>query len=75
MSGGLRLSKAFGALAIGLALSAMPLEGAVIAKCFAHWVTTGLPLVVLSPFLAVLLDLDASAIPVQGHTAVALACT
>src|SRR5277367_1232513 len=27
-----------------LVLSAMPLEGVVIAKCIAHWLTTGLPL-------------------------------
>jgi heme exporter protein B len=47
-----------------LALSAMPLEGAVVAKCAAHWVTTGLPLTVISPFLAELVDMDAAAIPV-----------
>jgi len=47
-----------------LALSAMPLEGAVLAKCAAHWVTTGLPLAVISPFLAELLDMEAAAIPV-----------
>jgi len=47
-----------------LALSAIPLEGVVIVKCAAHWLTTGLPLVVLSPFLALLLDLDAAAMPV-----------
>jgi heme exporter protein B len=47
-----------------LALSAMPLEGVVVAKCAAHWVTTGLPLVALSPFLALLMDLDAASIPV-----------
>jgi heme exporter protein B len=47
-----------------LALSAMPLEGAVLAKCAAHWVTTGLPLAVISPFLAALLDMEAAAIPV-----------
>jgi heme exporter protein B len=47
-----------------LVVSAMPLEGVVIAKCFAHWVTSGLPLVVLSPFLAVMLDLDAWAVPI-----------
>ena len=45
-----------------LVLSAMPLEGAVLVKCVAHWVTTGLPLVVLSPFLALLLDLDLGSI-------------
>jgi heme exporter protein B len=47
-----------------LALSAMPLEGAVVAKCAAHWVTSGLPLVIISPFLAELVDMDAAAIPV-----------
>ena len=47
-----------------LALSAMPLEGAVVAKCAAHWVTTGLPLTVISPFLAELVDMDAATIPV-----------
>lgn len=47
-----------------LALSAMPLEGAVVAKCAAHWVTTGLPLTLISPFLALLVDLDAGAIPI-----------
>ena len=46
-----------------LALAALPLEGAVIVKCAAHWVTTGLPLVVLSPVLALLLGMDATAIP------------
>src|SRR5919204_6248162 len=35
-----------------LALSEMPLELAVIAKCSAPWVATGLPLAVISPFLA-----------------------
>jgi heme exporter protein B len=47
-----------------LALSAMPLEGVVLAKCAAHWVTTGLPLTILSPFLALLMNLDSAAIPV-----------
>lgn len=31
----------------------------VIAKCAAHWLTTGLPLVVLSPLLGVMLNLPA----------------
>jgi len=47
-----------------LALSAMPLEGAVVAKCAAHWVTTGLPLAVISPLLGLLVDLDAVSIAV-----------
>jgi heme exporter protein B len=45
-----------------LALSALPLEAAALAKAVAHWVTTGLPLTVLSPFLAALFDLDGTAI-------------
>jgi heme exporter protein B len=47
-----------------LALSSLPLELAVLAKCAAHWVATGLPLALISPFLALLLDLDPAAIPV-----------
>ena len=45
-----------------LALSAMPLEGAVVVKCAAHWVTTGLPLAVISPFLGLFLDMDAPSV-------------
>src|SRR5271154_3292024 len=37
-----------------LALSSLPLELAVLAKCAAHWVATGLPLALTSPFLALL---------------------
>jgi heme exporter protein B len=47
-----------------LALSSLPLELAVLAKCAAHWVSTGLPLALTSPFLALLVDLDPGAIPV-----------
>jgi heme exporter protein B len=47
-----------------LALSSLPLELAVLAKCAAHWVATGLPLALTSPFLALLFDLDAGAIVV-----------
>src|SRR5271156_669494 len=46
-----------------LALSAMPLEGAGRAKITPPWVTTGLPLTIISPFLAELVDMDAAAIP------------
>jgi heme exporter protein B len=46
-----------------LALSSLPLELAVLAKCAAHWVATGLPLALISPFLALLLDLEPAAIP------------
>jgi len=47
-----------------LALSPAPLEFVVIAKGAAHWVTTGLPLSLVSPVLAVFVDLDPRAIPV-----------
>jgi len=45
-----------------IALSAMPLELAVLAKAAAHWLTTGLPLVIVSPLLAILVDLDPAAL-------------
>ena len=40
-----------------LALSPISLEAASAAKILAHWVTTGLPLVLLSPVLGLLLNL------------------
>ncbi|MGC2524104.1 MAG: heme exporter protein CcmB, partial [Stellaceae bacterium] len=47
-----------------IVLSPLPLELAVLAKCAAHWVATGLPLAVVSPALALVVDLDPHAIPV-----------
>src|SRR5205809_7390545 len=47
-----------------IALSPAPLEFVVLAKAAAHWVTTGLPLTLLSPVLAIVVDLDPQAIPV-----------
>ena len=41
-----------------LLMSPIPLELAVAAKALAHWVTTGLPLVIAAPVLALLLNLD-----------------
>jgi heme exporter protein B len=38
-----------------------PLELAVLAKALAHWLTTGLPLVIASPLLGFLLNLDPAA--------------
>ena len=46
-----------------LALSELPLELAVLAKCAAHWVVTGLPLALVSPLLALFVDLEPEAIP------------
>jgi heme exporter protein B len=44
-----------------LATAPVPLEGLVAMKALAHWITTGLPLVLAAPFLGVLLHLDAAA--------------
>lgn len=44
-----------------LALSPMPLEGLVTIKAFAHWLTTGLPLVIAAPVLGLTLNLPDSA--------------
>jgi len=38
-----------------------PIELAVVAKALAHWLTTGLPLVIAAPALGLLLNLDATA--------------
>jgi len=42
-------------------MASTPLELAVAAKALAHWLTTGLPLVVAAPLLGVLLNLDGRA--------------
>ncbi|MCM8734881.1 heme exporter protein CcmB [Azospirillum sp. A1-3] len=42
-----------------LSLSPLPLEAAVLAKTLAHWLVTGVPLIVAAPLLAVLLNMDA----------------
>lgn len=47
-----------------VALSSLPLELSVLAKCLAHWLVAGLPLVAASPFLALLLDIEPRSIPV-----------
>ena len=45
-----------------LATSPLPMEAALSIKALAHWLTTGLPLVLASPVLGVLLNL-----PQQGY--------
>jgi heme exporter protein B len=50
-------------------MSRLPLELAVGAKALAHWLTTGLPLVIASPVLALFLDLDP---PVMAAVALTL---
>lgn len=46
-----------------------PLELAVVTKALAHWVTTGLPLVIASPVLGLFLNLEPAAL---GATALTL---
>lgn len=46
-----------------LALSPLPLEALAALKALAHWLTTGLPLVVVAPVLGVTLSLPAPAYP------------
>ena len=44
-----------------IALSPLPLELVVLAKTLAHWLSTGLLLVALSPLLGLLMQLDGTA--------------
>jgi heme exporter protein B len=44
-----------------IALSPAPLELLVLGKCAAHWLITGLPLIVVAPLLGVLLNLPGEA--------------
>ena len=46
-----------------LALLPLPLEFVVLAKVLAQWLTVGLPLVLLSPLLALLLNMPSEAMP------------
>ena len=43
-----------------LALSGMPTGVMVLGKIMAHWLTTGLPLIVAAPLLAVLMNMESS---------------
>jgi heme exporter protein B len=44
-----------------IALSPLPLESVSLAKILAHWLSTGLPLTLLSPLLALLFNLSGPA--------------
>ncbi len=44
-------------------LGPLPLELVTIAKVLAHWISTSLPLIVITPVLAILLNLDMSGFP------------
>jgi heme exporter protein B len=54
-----------------LVMSGTPLELAVAAKALAHWLTTGLPLVIATPVLALFLNLDPPAIGAVAATLLA----
>jgi heme exporter protein B len=47
-----------------IALSPAPLEFLVLGKCLAHWLVTGLPLIIVSPLLGLFLNLSPEAYPV-----------
>ncbi len=47
-----------------IALAPLPLELTSLAKIVAHWLSTGLPLTIMSPLLALLFNLSPDAIPV-----------
>jgi heme exporter protein B len=49
--------------------AAIPLEATVAGKMLAHWLLTGLPLLIASPLLAILLSMDTAA---WGRTVLAL---
>ncbi len=46
------------------ALAPLPLPLLVLAKCLAHWLTTGLPLMVAAPVLALLLNIEPAGLPI-----------
>jgi heme exporter protein B len=49
----------------------LPLELVVLVKCAAHWTTTALPLIVLSPVYGLMLALDAKALGLVALSLVA----
>ena len=53
-----------------LLLAPIPLETIVIAKCCAHWMVTGLPLILVAPILGILLNLPLSGLAVMILTLV-----
>ena len=53
-----------------LLLAPIPLETIVIAKCCAHWMVTGLPLILVAPILGILLNLPLSGFVVMIITLV-----
>ena len=45
-----------------LMMGSMPLELVVVAKAIAHWLSTGLPLVLITPLLALMLNVEPKAL-------------
>jgi heme exporter protein B len=52
-----------------LVMSALPLELTVAAKAIAHWLTTALPLIVITPVLGLMLNVEMTA---MGYVALTL---
>jgi heme exporter protein B len=52
-----------------LMMGALPLELAVAAKAIAHWLTTALPLIIITPVLGLMLNVD---LPAMGWVALTL---
>ena len=44
-------------------LSPLPLEGVVMAKGLAHWVVTGLPIIIAAPFMALMMNMPEEILP------------
>ncbi|AUN30451.1 heme exporter protein CcmB [Niveispirillum cyanobacteriorum] len=47
-----------------LSLSSLPMEAVAAAKILAHWLVTGLPLILAAPLLALFLNLPADGFPI-----------
>ena len=47
-------------------LSGHPLVAIAAAKCFAHWLITGLPLVIVTPLMGLLFDMQLASIGLMG---------
>ena len=54
-----------------LLMGRAPLELAILAKAIAHWITTGLPLVIAAPLLGLFLNLEPAAIGAVALTLLA----
>src|ERR1017187_2251896 len=60
-----------GSLALLLMMGRMPLELAVAAKAIAHWLTTALPLIVITPVLGLMLNVELRAMGTVALTLLA----